>query len=200
MSLLSLFAQSDFTTDATFESAFETSELTTSTDAAAGLAIFSGTLMLVWLVAAVFFIACQWKIFTKAGKPGWAAIVPIYNAIVLLEIVGRPVWWIVLMLIPFVNVVIAIIVAIDLAKAFGKDAGYGLLLAFVPIIGYPMLAFGKATHVGAGAAAGTTAPAYPSTPATPDAGQQAAAAPAAEAAPSPAPEAPSDPTQQTPAS
>ena len=66
-----------------------------------------------------------WKVFTKAGQPGWAILIPFYNTYVLLKIVGRPGWWLVLMFIPLVNIVIAIIVAIDLAKSFGKSL-YGL--------------------------------------------------------------------------
>lgn len=104
--------------------------------------------MLFILVFAAIMIISMWKIFAKAGKPGWAAIVPIYNVIVLLEIVGRPVWWIILLIIPCVNIVINIIVCIDLAKSFGKDAGYGIGLALLSIIFFPMLAFGKAQYIG----------------------------------------------------
>jgi len=113
----------------------------------------AGLGMLVFMLAIlVFFIVVQWKIYTKAGKPGWACIVPIYNIIVLLEIVGRPLWWIILLLIPIVNIVIAIIVTIDLAKSFGKGAGYGIGLLLLGIIFYPMLAFGSATYQGPSAA------------------------------------------------
>ncbi len=104
--------------------------------------------MLFILVFAAVMIISMWKIFVKAGKPGWAAIVPIYNVIVLLEIVGRPVWWIILLIIPCVNIVINIIVCIDLAKSFGKDAGYGIGLALLSVIFFPMLAFGKAQYIG----------------------------------------------------
>ncbi len=67
-------------------------------------ALFGGAFALVWLAVAVVMIIGWWKIFEKAGKPGWAAIVPIYNIIVLCEIVGRPAWWVVLFLIPCVNI------------------------------------------------------------------------------------------------
>jgi uncharacterized membrane protein YtjA (UPF0391 family) len=100
------------------------------------------------LLLVVFMIAGMWKVFTKAGKPGWAAIIPIYNYIVLLEIVGRPSGWIILLLIPCVNFVIAIIVCIDLAKSFGKDALYGVGLALLGIIFFPILGFGSATYRG----------------------------------------------------
>ncbi|HRX56462.1 MAG TPA: DUF5684 domain-containing protein [Verrucomicrobiales bacterium] len=101
----------------------------------------------------ILIIASMWKIFTKAGKPGWAAIVPIYNIIVMLEIVGRPAWWVVLFLIPFVNVIMAFIVFVDLAKSFGKDVAYALGLIFLGIIFLPMLGFGSATYRGPAASA-----------------------------------------------
>ena len=100
----------------------------------------------------IFLVASIWKIFTKAGQPGWAALVPIYNLVVLLQVVGRPIWWIVLMLIPLVNLVIFIMVAIDLAKSFGKGAGFGIGLAFLGFIFYPILGFGSAQYVGPAAA------------------------------------------------
>jgi Na+/glutamate symporter len=112
--------------------------------------------LILYLALIAFFIAVGWKIFTKAGKPGWAAIVPIYNLIVTMEIVGRPAWWVVLMLIPLVNLVVAILVSIDLAKSFGKSAGFGIGLAFLGIIFAPILAFGDAQYQGPAAATGMT--------------------------------------------
>lgn len=91
-------------------------------------------------------IAGVWKTFEKAGKPGWGAIIPIYNVILLLEIAGRPIWWILLMFIPLVNVIVAIIVCMDVAKNFGKGAGFGLGLAFLGFIFYPILGFGDAQY------------------------------------------------------
>jgi uncharacterized membrane protein YhaH (DUF805 family) len=105
--------------------------------------------VLVGLVVVVFLIAATWKVFTKAGKPGWAAIIPFYNTYVLCKIAGRPGWWLVLFIIPLVNIVISIIVAIDVAKAFGKGGAFGFfLLWLLPIIGYPILGFGGATYRG----------------------------------------------------
>jgi hypothetical protein len=105
---------------------------------------FLGSLIFLAILVAV--IAGFWKTFTKAGKPGWGAIIPIYNVILLLEIAGRPIWWILLMLIPVVNFVVAIIVSIDVAKNFGKGAGFGLGLAFLGFIFYPILGFGDAQY------------------------------------------------------
>lgn len=100
----------------------------------------------IYLVVLVLVIAGMWKVFVKAGKPGWACIIPIYNIIVLIEIAGKPIWWILLMLIPIVNIVIAILIALEIAKAFGKGTGFGLGLAFLGPIFYPILGFGDATY------------------------------------------------------
>ena len=91
-------------------------------------------------------LAGVWKTFTKADKPGWGAIIPIYNIILLLDIAGRPLWWIILLLIPFVNIVITIVVSIDMARNFGKGAGFGLGLFFLAIVFYPILGFGDAKY------------------------------------------------------
>lgn len=131
-------------------------------------AMFAGCWSFVWFLVAVLIVVAMWKVFTKAGKPGWAAIIPIYNIIVLLEIVGRPLWWIVLYLIPFVNFVVSIIVAIDVAKAFGKDTAFGIGLAFLSPIFYPILGFGSARYIGPVAAA-TPTYTYPPQPPTPPA-------------------------------
>ncbi len=105
-----------------------------------------------WLAAVVFVIAGVWKVFTKAGQPGWAAIVPFYNIIVLLQIVGKPLWWLILMLIPVVNLVIAILVMIELAAKFGKGMGFALGLVFLGFIFFPILGFGSARYQGSASA------------------------------------------------
>jgi len=90
-----------------------------------------------------------WKVFVKADEPGWAAIIPIYNYYVILKIVGRPWWWLLLLLIPIVNLIVTIIVAIDLAKSFGKDAAYGVILLWIfSVIGYLILGYGDAEYQG----------------------------------------------------
>ena len=114
-------------------------------DGGEGAAVFG---LIFNLVLIVLMVASLWTINTKAGKPGWAAIVPIYNVIVLLEIVGRPLWWVVLMLIPCVGIIVAIVLAMDLAKSFGKGAGFGIGLVFLGFIFYPILAFGDAKYQG----------------------------------------------------
>lgn len=101
------------------------------------------------LVFAVLVIAGMWATFSKAGKPGWAAIIPIYNIYVLLKVAGRPGWWLILWIIPIVNFIISIIVAIDVAKAFGKGGAFGFfMLWLLGFIGYPVLGFGSAQYRG----------------------------------------------------
>ena len=100
------------------------------------------------LAISIFAIVSMWKVFEKAGQPGWGILIPIYNAYLILVIAGKPGWWLLLYCIPLVNIVIAIIVSIDIAKNFGKDAGFGIGLAFLGIIFYPILAFGDAQYQG----------------------------------------------------
>jgi len=108
-----------------------------------------GVIMLVALALAVVFLVGLWKVFVKAGQPGWAVLIPFYNCYILLKIAGRPGWWLILCLIPLVNIVIGIIVAIDVAKAFGQSAVFGVVLLFLLSgIGYLVLGFGNYRYVG----------------------------------------------------
>jgi hypothetical protein len=103
--------------------------------------------LVLYLAFIAFEIAGLWMLFTKAGRPGWGAIIPVYNIYLMCKIAGRPGWWVVLSFIPLVNIVIGIIVAIDIAKAFGKDALFGVGLAILSFIFAPILGFGKATYI-----------------------------------------------------
>lgn len=100
------------------------------------------------LLVALLYVAAVWQVYSKAGKPGWASLIPIYNVIVFLRIVGRPVWWILLLCIPGVNLVIALLLCLDLATVFGKGSGFGIGLFFLPVILLPILAFGNAEYQG----------------------------------------------------
>ena len=114
---------------------------------------------IIYLAAVVLAIAGMWKTFDKAGKPGWAAIVPIYNAIVLLEVAGKPGWWIILFFVPIVNLVITVIMFVGIADQFGKGAGFAVGLWLLPFIFFPILGFGSAQY--GGRAAAPPAPAAP---------------------------------------
>src|ERR1700761_5402067 len=100
------------------------------------------------LAIVIFVIAGLWKIFEKAGQPGWACIVPIYNLIVLLRIVGKPWWWLLLMCIPYVGVVWSVWTYNMLSKSFGKDEGFTVGLVLLSPVFFPILGFGDARYLG----------------------------------------------------
>jgi len=100
-------------------------------------------------VVLVILIAAIWKIFEKAGKPGWAALIPFYNIIVLLEIVGKPWWWLLLMIfVPIGQLIWGIWIINLLSKSFGKNEGFTIGLLFLSFIFYPILGFGNAEYQG----------------------------------------------------
>lgn len=114
-----------------------------------GSALFGGFFLLIWLVVFLLAVAGLWKTFEKAGQPGWASIIPIYNTYVLIKVAGRPAWWLLLFLIPFVNIVVSAIVAVDVARAFGRSELFGVIgLWLFSIIGYMMIGFGEDTYQG----------------------------------------------------
>lgn len=123
-------------------------------------------MFLLWIgVVYALAVIPYWVIFTKAGQPGWPALIPIYSTYVLLKVVGRPGWWLLLFLVPFVNIVIFIVMLNDLSKSFGHGVGFTLGLIFLSLIFVYVLAFGSSTYRGpAGAAAGTAAPPPPPMP------------------------------------
>ncbi len=104
-------------------------------------------LLLILLLAFGFGIAwivAVWKIFAKAGQPGWAVLIPIYNMVAFLKVVQRPLWWLVLLFIP----IIPLILCFDLSRVFGKGGLFGLgLVLFNPIFTM-ILGFGSAEYVG----------------------------------------------------
>jgi len=128
---------------------------TTSTSNAAG-AVGGGIGGIVGLVVGLLIIISLWKVFTKAGQPGWASIIPIYNYYVWCKIVGRPGWWVLLLLLCFP--IFFIILCIDLAKSFGHGVGFALGLSFLGIIFFPVLGFGGSTYHGPAALGGTVTP------------------------------------------
>ena len=121
-----------------------------ATSAFAGLAAFGIIIWLIAMAVSVITIISMWKLFTKAGKPGWAAIIPIYNIIVMLEIAELPMWYIALYFVPGANIYAMIKTYIEVAHKFGKSTGFGVGIAFLSPIFLPMLAFSKnANYVGA---------------------------------------------------
>ncbi len=118
----------------------------------------------VFFLFIAFEIICLWRIFVKAGKPGWAAIVPIYNILVELEILGRPWWWLFIMMIPLVNFVVGLSIIFDLAQVFGNSSAFALGLLFLSPIFIAILAFGSAKYIGPVAAVQPTVYTPPYTP------------------------------------
>ncbi len=99
---------------------------------------------IIGLAIAIFMIVAMWRVFSKAGQPGWAVFIPIYNTIVLLRVAGKPWWWLLLMLIPLVNIILVIIVYASVATNFGKGGGFAVGLILLPYIFIPILGYGSA--------------------------------------------------------
>ena len=103
---------------------------------------------LVALVLIVAFVAGVWKTFTKADQPGWAAIVPIYNLYLLLKIGGNQWWWLLVMLVPLVNLYAAYRMYAGVSRAFGQGIGFALGLWFLGFVFFPLLGFGDYRYQG----------------------------------------------------
>ena len=139
----------------------ENYDASSPTGIAALFAIFAALMVPIIIISIVMIIA-HWKIYEKAGKPGWAAIIPIYNIIVLLEIVGKPIWWIFLFIVPCVNFVFLIWTINLLSKSFGQSEGFTVGLLLLGIVFYPILAFGNYQYLGPAGAEGGMRPFDPS--------------------------------------
>lgn len=106
----------------------------------------------VLLVVYILVVIAMWKVFTKAGKPGWASLIPVYNMVVMYQIVGLNPWLLLLYLIPFVNwiaaLVLSIMLNVKLAKVYGKNTGFAIGLIFLNPIFLLILGFGDAKYIG----------------------------------------------------
>ena len=123
-----------------------------------GLVVF----LIIFYVAVIAVMAVSmWLVFEKAGQPGWAALIPVYNLIIFMRIIEKPWWWILLWMIPYAQLIWIIWGWNLLARKFGKTESFTVGLILLPFIFVPMLAFGSAKYEGAveGTTAGTTAPA-----------------------------------------
>jgi hypothetical protein len=114
---------------------------------AAGVLIALGLIVAICVI--VIPVIAMWRIFTKAGRPGWAVLIPFYNTYVLIKICGRPGWWLLLMFIPVVDFVIVVILMLDLAKSFGKSTTFAIFaLILFSFVGMLILGFGEARYLG----------------------------------------------------
>jgi hypothetical protein len=107
------------------------------------LAVFMLFALLFYVVVSAF---CFWKVFTKAGHPGWASIIPIYNVYVLVQVAGKEWWWFLLCFVPIVQLIAYIMICLGVATNFGKGVGFAVGLFFLGIIFYPILGFGSAVY------------------------------------------------------
>ena len=114
--------------------------------AAATSSSAAGVIVVIYVALIAFYIVAGWKVFVKAGEPGWGVFVPFYNLYLICKIAGRPEWWLILFFIPFVNIAIGLIIAMDVAKAFSKSAGFGIGLWLLSFIFVPILGFGPAQY------------------------------------------------------
>ena len=104
-------------------------------------------LVLIYIGIIVLMITSVWKVFTKANQPGWAAIVPIYNIIIMLEVAKKPTWWVAMYFIPIANFIFMIMTLNGISKNFGKDEGFTVGMVLLGIVFWPILAFGNAQYV-----------------------------------------------------
>lgn len=93
------------------------------------------------VVVAIVTIVALWKVFVKAGRPGWASLVPIYNTYVTIKIAQKPGWWLLLLFIPFVNLVFLVLICMGVARHFGRSNWFGLGLAVFPYVFLCILGF-----------------------------------------------------------
>lgn len=110
-------------------------------------------------VLLVIMFVALWKIFTKAGEAGWKSLIPIYNLYIMFKISGMSGWWILLMLVPLVNVIGSILLSLNLAKSFGRSQLFGIVGLYIfGLIGFPILAFGESQYVGPAGNGGLSTP------------------------------------------
>ena len=130
-----------------------------TTNTAADGGMLSTMLVLIGAVY-LFFLVATWKLYSKASRPGWASLIPIYSTVVFCQVCGRSGWLTLALMIPGVNVIVSIMLTVDLARVFGRGAGMVLGLIFLSPIFFPILAFGSSRYVGRPSGrSGMTAPA-----------------------------------------
>lgn len=127
----------------------QTTTIVVTESEAAGFVLFSGVWLFFWLILLVLQLVAMWKLFEKAEEAGWKSIIPFLNVYTLFRIAGRNGWGFLLMFIPLVNIVVAIMISIDLAKHYGKSTAFGIIgLFFFSTIGYLILGLGDSKYVG----------------------------------------------------
>ena len=122
--------------------------------------------LIVLSIISIAYLVASWKIFVKAGRPGWAVLIPIYNLVVYLQIIGRPAWWLLLLFVPVVNFAISIMLSLDLARVFNKTPVFGIIALWFLPVGYFILGFGSAKYTKPGSASSPSSTPPPAAPVT----------------------------------
>jgi len=112
------------------------------------MAFFFLFFLLLCCALSIFVIVAHWRVYEKAGQPGWACIIPIYNIYIMTKIAGKPWWWLLMMFIPGINIVFIIWLTNMISKSFGKDEGFTIGLLLLGIIFWPILGYGDAVYLG----------------------------------------------------
>ncbi len=100
------------------------------------------------IIVAAFYFFCAWRLYSKGNQPAWGFLVPFLNLYLLIKMVGKPDWWILLFMVPFVNIIMGIMLIHNISKSFGHGTGFTLGLIFLGPIFYPILALGSSKYVG----------------------------------------------------
>lgn len=108
-----------------------------------GMLVIMGIVWIIGLAASILMLVSMWKIFKKVGKPAWAALIPIYNIYVMCQIAEKEWWYIILLCVPFANLYAIFVIYDGIARKFGKSTAFTIGMMFLPMIFFPILAFGK---------------------------------------------------------
>ncbi len=117
------------------------------------LGVFKGMgagMLIVWLAIMVFMIVSWWIVFKKAGQPGWAILIPIFNFLVILRVAGKPWWWVFSILLaiipiagPILFLVVWVLISNGISKNFGRGTGFTVGLVLLSVVFVPILAFSE---------------------------------------------------------
>jgi hypothetical protein len=114
----------------------------------AAVAAIGGAVFLIFIVVILFYVVASWRLYSKAGVPGWGVLIPIYNIYLWCKIAGRPGWWILLLFVPVVNIIVQLILCLDVAKSFGRSGAFGAGIWLLGFIFVPILGYGSSRYVG----------------------------------------------------